>query len=292
MYRILAHGPLSQPWQWRPEPDVWVIMATSLGLYAFAVRAWGPRFVSPGDPAVTKSQVRAWALGILVLWLGADWPMHQISEGYLFSVHMMQHFLFSLVAPPLLLLGTPGWLARKLLSPPLVMGAMKRLTRPLPAFLMFNAYLVFSHWPAFIDATVSSSILHFAAHLALVAVSLLMWWPVLSPLPELPRMTPPGQMFYLFGQTIVPTVPASFLTFAEAPLYSVYASAPRLFAGFDAVSDQRVAGVVMKLGGGLLLWSVIAVLFFRWSSREETGEPDPVEWQDFERTLNRTGRSQ
>lgn len=286
---ILAHGPLSRPWQWRPEPDVWLAMGALLAFYAFAVRIWGPRFVSPGEPPASKSQVRLWALGVLMLWVGADWPMHQISEGYLFSAHMVQHFLFSLVAPPLLLLGTPGWLARKLLSPAPLMAVMKRLTRPLPAFLMFNGYLVFSHWPGFIEATLNSSILHFFAHVVLVAVSILMWWPVLSPLPELPRLSAPGQMFYLFGQTIVPTVPASFLTFAESPLYSVYASAPRLFAGFDAVSDQRVAGVVMKLGGGLLLWSFIAVLFFRWSSREETGEPDPVEWQDFERTLNRTG---
>lgn len=292
MFRILAHGPNSDPWLWRPEPDVWLVMGALLGLYALAVRRWGPLFVSPGEPAATTRQVRAWALGVAFLWVGADWPMHQISEGYLFSAHMVQHFIFSLVAPPLLLLGTPGWLARKLLKPGPVMALMKRLTRPFPAFLIFNAYLVFSHWPAFISATVNSGLLHFSAHLALVGVSLLMWWPVLSPLPELPRMSPPGQMFYLFGQTIVPTVPASFLTFAETPLYSVYASAPRLISGFDAVSDQRVAGVVMKLGGGLLLWSVIAVLFFRWSSREETGEPDPVEWQDFERTLNRTGGSQ
>ena len=40
-----------------------------------------------------------------------------------------------------------------------------------------------------------------------------MWWPVVSPLPEMPPLAPPGQMLYLFLQSLVPTIPASFLTF-------------------------------------------------------------------------------
>ena len=137
--------------------------------------------------------------------------------------------------------------------------------------------------------TVTNEVAHFSAHTTLMLVSVIMWWPVLSPLPEMPRTSTPAQMLYLFGQTIVPTVPASFLTFAETPLYSAYAKAPRIFSGFDPVTDQRVAGLLMKVVSGLYLWAVIAVLFFRWSSREESGTPDPVEWQVIERQLNQTG---
>ena len=109
---------------------------------------------------------------------------------------------------------------------------------------------------------------------------------MLSPLPELPRISYPAQMLYLFLQTIVPTVPASFLTFADAPIYTFYESLPRWFS-ISVLEDQRIAGLLMKIGGGFLLWSVIAVLFFRWSSKEERPEvPDVLEWQQVERELN------
>ncbi|MGQ0679583.1 MAG: cytochrome c oxidase assembly protein [Actinomycetota bacterium] len=284
---IFAHGQVGGPWIWAPHADVWLLMAGLLAFYVIAVRSWGPSHTSPGEPPVSRNQVRFFALGVLALWIGSDWPIHEISESYLFSVHMFQHMIFSLIGPPLLLLGTPDWLARKLLRPRWIMAVMRRVTRPIPALLLFNGFLVFSHWPGFVNGTLSSHGLHFVAHAVLVVLALVMWWPVCSPLPELPRISPPAQMLYLFGQTIVPTVPASFLTFAEFPLYSFYERAPRLISGFSAVADQGVAGVVMKLGGGMLLWAIIGYLFFKWADRQEKGTPDVTSWQDLERELNK-----
>ena len=74
-------------------------------------------------------------------------------------------------------------------------------------------------------------------------------------------------MFYLFAQSLLPTIPASFLTFSTVPLYPVYGDAALAF-GPLAVADQTIAGVIMKLGGGLLLWSTIAVIWFRWTKQE------------------------
>ena len=52
------------------------------------------------------------------------------------------------------------------------------------------------------------------------------------------------------------------------------------------MTDQRLAGLFMKIGGGLLLWTVIAFVFFRWNAREERGLPEPsVSWDEFEREL-------
>lgn len=264
-------------------------MASLFAAYAAAVRFWGPQHVSPGESPVSRWQVRSFALGVAALWIGADWPVHEIAEEYLFSFHMAQHFLFSLVAAPLLLAGLPGWLIRRLIAPRPVMAAMRLATRPLIAMAIYNGYLVFSHWPGFVEATLHNHGLHFGAHCILVGTALLMWWPVLSPLPELPRLSQPGQMLYLFLQTIVPTVPASFLTFSQTTFYRTYAEAPRLFTAIDPLTDQRLAGLVMKLGGGFLLWSIIAVLFFRWSAKEESGSPDAVDWQQLERRVNEIG---
>src|SRR5207249_9488482 len=131
------------------------------------LRRLGPRHVAPGQRAASLAQVACWAAGVLTIWVGADWPVHDLSERYLYSVHMTQHLLFTLVAPPLLLLGTPAWLAREVLAPPVLASVVRRLARPMPALLLFNGLLVVTHWPDFVDATLRSQPLHFAAHAAI-----------------------------------------------------------------------------------------------------------------------------
>lgn len=275
---------------WHPHLDVWVVLAlVEIGYFA-ALRILGPRHLERGEKPASRRQVLCFSLGVATLWIAGDWPMHDVAEGYLYSAHMVQHMLITLVAPPLLLLGTPAWLARSLLRPRPLMAVMRQITRPLPALLIFNFVLVISHWPFVVEMTVRQEPAHFAAHLVLLASAILMWWPVLSPLAELPRISYPAQMFYLFLQSIVPTVPASFLTFGSQPLYSIYETFPRLW-GISALADQRMAGLIMKIIGGAILWVWITLLFFKWHSAEESGRPDVLEWQRLERELNRVGAS-
>jgi len=273
------------PYAWHAHPDVWLLIAALLGGYFWALRRLGPRHTAAGQPLATGIQKACWVSGVVTIWVAADWPVHDLSERYLYSVHMTQHLLIMLVAPPLLLLGTPAWLAREFLSPPGLYRVVRRLARPMPALILFNAITVIAHWPAFVDATLHSQLLHFATHAALFVSALLMWCPVVAPLPELRPLTPPAQMLYLFLQSIVPTVPASFLVFADKPIYHFYEHVPRLW-GLSAGEDQRIAGLLMKLGGGLLLWMVIAVLFFRWHSAEEENDRQARRWRALERELD------
>jgi putative membrane protein len=277
------------PWAWHPHPDVWLLLAVLGGGYFFALRRLGPRHVAPGERPASRAQISAYCLGLLTLWVAADWPVHDLSERYLYSVHMSQHMLLSLVAPPLLLLGVPAWMARKLLAPPALFKVVQRLARPLTALVIFNAIVVVTHWPSLVDLTLRSEIAHFLAHGAVFLSALLMWCPVVAPLPELRTLSPPTQMLYLFLQSIVPTVPASFLVFAQQPIYRFYEHVPRLW-GLSAVEDQRIGGLLMKIGGGFLLWSVITVLFFRWHSQEESSEREARHWRELERELDNTVR--
>jgi putative membrane protein len=103
-----------------------------------------------------------------------------------------------------------------------------------------------------------------------VGSAIVMWWPVLSPLPERPALSPPGQMLYLFVQSLAPTIPASFLTFGRTPLYEVYETLPKLW-GISALTDQLIAGLIMKIVGGLILWGFIVAVFFEWHARERDG---------------------
>ena len=248
------------------------------------IRWVGPRRADRDRPVVTTRQQILFFAGIAVLWVGADWPIHDLSEHYLFSVHMLQHTLFSLVAPPLILLGMPAWMLRTILAPPALKRAARFVTRPVAALVLFNFVIAVTHWPAIVNLSLERHPVHFLVHFVLFFSALIMWWPVVAPLPEWASLTEPGKMLYLFLQSIVPTVPASFLTFSSHPIYQYYATVPRLW-GISAVTDQRIAGLFMKIGGGLLLWTVIAVIFFRWHAREEAQPEGELTWEDFEREL-------
>lgn len=271
---------------WHAHPDVWLLLGGLLGGYLAALRWIGPQHVSPGDRPASRGQVVSFTTGILVLVVASDWPVHELAEERLLSVHMVQHLLMSLVAPPLLLAGTPGWLMRWVLRPRWLLALIRNLARPIPALLLFNAFIAVSHWPALVDLALRHELVHFAVHAVLVGTAVLMWMPILSPMFELPRLRYPGQMLYLFAQSIVPTVPASFLTFADSPLYRFYATATPMI-GVDPVTDQRISGLIMKLLGGFILWGFIAALFFRWHSQEELAGGDEPVWQDVEREVNR-----
>lgn len=275
---------------WHAHPDTWLLVAAFGAGYAIAVTRLGPRFVAPGQPVVSRLQVAAWSLGVVAIWLAADWPIHDIAEGSMYSVHMVQHLVLTMVAAPLLLLGTPGWLARWILRPPsAAFRVVRRLTRFLPALIVFNVVLVLTHWPALVNESIASHPFHFAVHALLFVSSLVVWMPVLSPLPEIPRLAPPIRAVYLFLQSVVPTVPASFLTFGSAPLYHAYEHLPKLW-GLSALEDQQVAGLIMKLGAGILLWMLIAVIFFRWAADEEDRRHHPQRVRrELERELSQMG---
>ncbi len=227
----------------------------------------------------------AFAAGVATIWLASDWPVHDLAEHYLYSVHMVQHLLFTLVVALLLLIGTPAWMARHLVGGRTLLRVTRSLSRPVTGLIQFNVVLVLSHWPLVVEATVRHHPLHFVAHAVLLGSAVLMWMPVVSPLPEIPRIKPPAQMLYLFLQTIVPTVPASFLTFNDRPLYRIYATFPRLW-GISALTDQQTAGLIMKIVGGLFLWLVIGVIFFRWyASEERETQDDVLHWHDVEHEL-------
>lgn len=269
-----------------PHPDVWLLIGVLGGTYWLLLRRVGPSHVSPGERPASRAQTVSFGLGLLTLWVASDWPIHDLAEGSFFTVHMVQHLLMSFVAPPLLLLGTPGWMLRSLLRPRWLMATVRFLSRPLIALVIFNAIIAVTHWPALVTLSVQSELAHFSLHALLVTGAMLMWMPVLSPMAEVARLSYPGAMLYLFAQSIVPTVPASFLTFGEGPVYRVYEDLPRVWE-ISAITDQRVAGLVMKILGGLILWAVIAVLFFRWARQNEETGADEESWLEVERALNR-----
>jgi putative membrane protein len=179
---------------------------------------------------------------------------------------MIEHMTLALIVPPAILKGIPSWLMRLAVRP--ILPVIKVMTKPLPAILFFNAVLALIHVPTVLEAMLSSEPTHFVFHLLLMSSATLMWWLVIGPIPDLPKLASPYAMGYLFVQSLVPTIPASFLTFATDPTYKIYETFPRLW-GLDAQTDQLIAGLIMKIGGGVVLWTAITVIWFTWAADEE-----------------------
>lgn len=241
--------------------EVWLLVAAVVGGYWYAIARIGPRAVAPGEPVVTHRQIASFAAGVVMLWLASDWPVHDVGEQDLYSVHMLQHMMLSYFMPPLILLGMPTWLARLIVGDGRVYSVVRFLAKPVVAAVLFNVAVMVTHIPGVVNASVDGpTIVHYSLHVMVVTFSFLMWTCVCGPLPEL-RIGTAGAMVYLFAQSIVPTVPAGWLTFAEGAVYRAYDHPDRLW-GVSVTSDQQMAGLIMKIGGSIFLWSVVIYLFF------------------------------
>lgn len=256
------------PFELRAE--AWLLVLGLAVGYQWAVRNLGPR-LRDFDPGEIRGRRRLFMAGLLVLAISVSWPIDTIGDGYLFSIHMTQYLLMSFVSAPLLVAGTPGWMLTTLTQP--IEPLVRRLARPVVAIALFNAVLVLSHWPVLVGVYLRVDVVHFGMHALWMIAGYVFWLPILNRAPEhYGKLAPPLQMVYLFLSSVIPTVPASFLTWSETGLFDEYAAAPRLW-GVTAVQDTQAAGAIMKLGGGLFLWGLIVVIFFRWAATQ--GQPAP-----------------
>jgi putative membrane protein len=249
------------PWRFQLHPEVWVLVAFLTGSYIYMVRVIGPKAVEPGTPAVSRFNIASFVAAMLMLWAASDWPIHDVGEEYLYSVHMLQHMMLSYFLPPLVLMATPQWLLRVLIGDGRLYRVVAFMCRPVTAAIVFNVVIVVTHIPGIVTASVDNGPLHYSLHFAVVLASLLMWMPVVGPLPEF-QIGPLAKCIYLFVQSLVPTIPAAWLTFAEGAVYETYDQPVRVW-GLSVQHDQQLAGAIMKTGGGIFLWTIIIFLFFK-----------------------------
>ena len=252
--------------RWHAHPEVLIGIVALEVAYLLAVgplrKRWG--LADEADPRQTAT----FTSGVVVLFLALISPIHELSDNYLFSAHMFQHILLTLVAPPLLIMGIPAWLVRPLLRPKWALRLARIGTHPLVAFALFN--LVFSLWhmPALYNVSVTNHDAHIAEHIMFIATGLPMWWPIVSRVPELPRLSYPLRMGYLFLLSVAQIIVFAPIAFSQAPIYQFYMEVPRIW-GISPLVDQQIGAVIMKVGGGLLLLTLFVITFFRWAAQED-----------------------
>jgi putative membrane protein len=263
-------------WSWSLHPSVLIGTGLLGALYVWGI---GPlRRRRNLGPPVPPARRLAFASALLVLLLSLNGPMHDLSDYYLFSVHMVQHLLLTLVFPPLLIWGTPGWLLRPLLRPPAVLPVARVVTRPLLAAAIFTLTLAVWHLTPFYELMMREHEVHIVTHLLFMATATLMWWPVMSPLAELPRLPYGLGMLYLFLVGIPMQVVAALITTSDQVLYPWYSVAPRTW-GLSPLDDQKLGGLLMWVPGNIYMFLGIGVLFFLWARESERGEGEKAKGQ-------------
>jgi putative membrane protein len=240
-----------------------VIGVALLGaLYAYAIGPARKRWAL-GAPVAWWRPLCYFA-GLAVMLAALNGPIHDLSDSYLFWIHMAQHLLLTMVLPPLLIAGLPGWLVERAVSRKVGRSLGKLLTHPVFAGVFFSAVLLVWHTEAAYDLMMRNHSVHVATHLMFMFAAVLLWWPVMSPAPSLPRLSPGMGMLYLFIVQLPMQLLGAILTFADHPLYTWYVAAPRTW-GLSPLDDQKLGGLLMWIPGNLWIWGAMSLLFFQWA---------------------------
>jgi putative membrane protein len=269
-----ARAPATVPW----TPALSLHWSTVLGTAVFgALYVWGitaaRRRWNLGPPA-GRRRIAAFATGLLLLLVSLNGPIHDLSDDYLFTAHMLQHLVLTMAFPPLIIFSMPGWLLEPLVRPRWVQRTGRFLAHPIIAGVIFTVVLSAWHLVPVYDLMMQNHDVHIVAHLLFIIAAFIMWWPVMSPVKEVPALPHGLGMLYLFLVSVPMQIPAALITMADTPLYRWYVQAPRTF-GLTPLEDQRIGGLLMWIPGNLWIFGAIAVLFFLWNreqEREDVGE--------------------
>ena len=259
--------------KWSVHPSTVIGLLVLAAIYIIRAAQAGP------DQSLSGTRKLSFFASLFVIFAALNGPIHDLSDNYLFSGHMVQHLLLTMLMPPLMLYGVPGWMLRPLLRNRVLQAIANRITRPIACYLIFNIVIAGWHIPAMYNAAMESHDIHILEHLMFMGAAVLMWWPLASQLPELPRLAYPGQMLYSFLMTLPMSVVAIYIVMADTVLYPFYSSAPRIMK-LSPMEDQLLGGLIMWVPGGLIFMIIMTVVFFKWASRgEDHAAAAQVDWK-------------
>jgi len=249
---------------WEADPATLIVLALLVGGYAafaLALKRWP-----------TVIQLIAFSGAILAIVGALTGPVDELVKQRSFALYIFQQLVLVFIAPPLILAGTPDWMARPVLTHRLIEPLARFLTRPLVAYILFGAAFALVHFPPVCDRVCHVHPVYGDVDTVLLLVGLILWFPLLSPLPEYPRLSYPMQVMYIFLLMIPMTAVAAPITMAQSVVYIYYVEGPHPF-GLSPMADQVLGGIIMWVGQGVYLMFVFSAIFFRWARREDETPP-------------------
>ncbi|GAB6928615.1 cytochrome c oxidase assembly factor CtaG [Paenibacillus sp. JCM 10914] len=250
-----------------------------------------------GSAHVSAGRKTLFVAGMLTLYIAQGGPINLLGH-MMFSFHMVSMAMSYLVAVPLLMLGIPVWLWRSLdrVNPFKKLGF---LVHPIVSAVVFNGLFSFYHIPVIHDFVMLNFWVHRLYYLILFITSALMWWSILSPIPEKDKTTGLAKMGYIFMNMVLLTPACALIIFSAQPMYATYSDpvvwaqamgycisgdtsflltefgGPEFFGYLEPTIDQRVGGIIMKFFQEIIFASMLAYVFFHWYKRENK-EDDPM----------------
>lgn len=260
---------------WPVQAPFFLVLAAAL-LYHL-----GGRRSLPGHRHEMERRWRSAAFygGLLTVVVATDTPLDPLSDT-LFSAHMAQHILLLMVAPGLIVLSAP-WLRlwqplplgfRRTVAKSVARGTWaaplralgRTLSRPIPAWIAFNAVVVAWHVPALYDATLSNEAVHDVEHAMFFLAGILFWLQVVDSPPVRARLDYGLRAVYLTGALLVSWVLAIVLALASSPLYPAYEHLAHRTAGLSPLADQEIAGGIMWVPGSIPFTIAFIWALYRW----------------------------
>jgi cytochrome c oxidase assembly factor CtaG len=229
--------------------------------------------------------------GVVVLVASVTWPVGDLAAHWLLLALVLQRLLLTLAVPPLLVLGTPRPVLARLTRPAPVDAVLRVVVRPLPAILIVTVVAVGTLTTGAVSLASRSDAARVLIELLVLASGFVLWAPVLTELPGVPRLSPLGRGGYLIVQSIVPSFLSIVWIFARHSLYPSFTH-PGKVADLTPLLDQQLAGFLAKLSTIAVLWTVAFVIMTRGQAIAGTEDADPLLWTDVEREIERADRQQ
>jgi putative membrane protein len=284
---VMAHGtfPVEPPsllnlaLGWHVDPAVVIgLLLAALGWVLLARRV---ARMHPGHP-IPASRTAAYFGGLAAIAVALLSGIERY-DTTLFSLHMVQHLLLMLVAPPLIALSAPVTQLLRAASPPwrarilsvLHSGGVAALGHPVVAWVTFTVVMWTTHFSPLFDAALENPLVHDGEHVAFLLAGMLFWWPAVGADPARRRLSHPVRALYILLQMPPSSFLGMLITFSNEPLYPHYATLGSPY-GIDALADQQLAGGVMWAAGDVVFITVILFVVAAWMRHEErdTGAAD------------------
>lgn len=285
---VAAHGPTpTEPpspsalllgWTFEPLPTLGIAIAATW--WRWAVRRVNA--AHPGHPVPVRRSV-AFAAGLAAIAVALLSGIDRY-DTTLFSIHMVQHVLLTLVAAPLIALAAPITLALRVASPatrrrwmlPMLHARLTRiLAFPVVAWVAFAGVMWVSHFSPLFEAALEDPLIHDLEHSLFLGTALLFWWPAVALDPAPWRMPHPARALYVFLQMTQNTFLAVVLLNVGVALYPHYVTLALPWGG-SPLEDQRLAAGIMWVAGDAIFLAAIMALVVGWMRAEarDTGRSD------------------